>query len=182
MSALGRRATGPLVTCLIERELACEGLPSAAFAGLEPEDPILAKTADRSVLGCMNDMAFLCRYTIAGSGGLMSADLGALKPVASPHHQQCPRPPAPDRAGSPALQGVRPVKQGNTVLGSLRPQEAVQVLAGLMDSHPELVAERENRAAEVIAPPSRDQVEASVSRRLRELDIDAGSHSPAGAG
>ena len=57
-------------------------------------------------------------------------------------------------------------------LASLRPQEAVQVLAGLMGSHPELVAEMENLAAEAIAPPSRDQVEASVSRRLRGLDID----------
>jgi hypothetical protein len=41
-----------------------------------------------------------------------------------------------------------------------------------MDSHPELVAEMENLAAEAIAPPSRDQVEASVSKRLRGLDID----------
>jgi len=78
VSAPGLRATGPLVSRLIERELACEGLPSAVFAGLEPEDLILARTADRSVLGCMNDMAFLCRYTIAESGGLMSTDLGAL--------------------------------------------------------------------------------------------------------
>jgi hypothetical protein len=78
VSAPGLRATGPLVSRLIERELACEGLPSAVFAGLEPQDLILAKTADRSVLGCMNDMAFLCRHTIAESGGLMSTDLGAL--------------------------------------------------------------------------------------------------------
>jgi hypothetical protein len=78
VSAPGLRATGPFVSRLIERELACEGLPSALFAGLEPRDLILAKTADRSVLGCMNDMAFLCRYTIAESGGLMRTDLGAL--------------------------------------------------------------------------------------------------------
>jgi hypothetical protein len=64
------------------------------------------------------------------------------------------------------------VKQGSTALASLRPQEAVQVLAWLTGSHPELVAELENLAAEAIAPPSRDQVEASVSRRLRGLDID----------
>ncbi len=78
VNAPGLRATGPLVSRLIERELACEGLPSAVFAGLEPQDLILAKTADRSVLGCMNDMAFLCRHTIAESGGLMGTDLGAL--------------------------------------------------------------------------------------------------------
>jgi tetratricopeptide (TPR) repeat protein len=64
------------------------------------------------------------------------------------------------------------VKQGSTALASLRPLEAVQVLAGLMDSHPELGAEMENLAAEAIAPPSRDQVEASVSKRLRGLGID----------
>lgn len=64
------------------------------------------------------------------------------------------------------------MKQGSTALASLRPQEAVQVLAGLMDSHPELVAELENLAAEAIAPPSRDRVEVSVSRRLRGLGID----------
>jgi len=64
------------------------------------------------------------------------------------------------------------VKQGSTALASLRPQEAVQVLAWLIGSHPELVAELENLAVEAIAPPSRDQVEASVSRRLRGLDID----------
>jgi hypothetical protein len=78
VSALGLRAAGPLVTRLIERELASEGFPSAVFAGLEPQDLILAKTADRSVLGCMNDMAFRCQNAIAGSGGLMRTDLVAL--------------------------------------------------------------------------------------------------------
>ena len=78
VSALGLRAAGPLVTRLIERELASEGFPSAVFAGLEPQDVILAKTADRSVVGCMNDMAFRCQNAIAGSGGLMRTDLVAL--------------------------------------------------------------------------------------------------------
>jgi hypothetical protein len=49
VSAPGLRATGPLVSRLIERELACEGLPSAVFAGLEPRNLILAKTADGDV-------------------------------------------------------------------------------------------------------------------------------------
>ena len=35
------------------------------YAELEPGDLILAKTADRSVLGCMNDKVLLGRYTIA---------------------------------------------------------------------------------------------------------------------
>lgn len=78
VSAHSLRATGSLVTRLIERELASEGLPSAVFTGLGPQELILAKTADRSVLGCMNDMAFLCQHTIAESGGLMATDLVAL--------------------------------------------------------------------------------------------------------
>src|SRR5437762_11466792 len=53
------RATRHLVARLIERELRRENLPPTTFnPGLE--EVILAKTADRSVLGCMNDMAFLC--------------------------------------------------------------------------------------------------------------------------
>jgi len=78
VSAQGLRTAGLLATRLIERELAREGLPSAVFPGLGPRELILTKTADRSVLGCMNDMAVLCQYTIAESGGLMSTDLGEL--------------------------------------------------------------------------------------------------------
>jgi hypothetical protein len=59
-----------------------------------------------------------------------------------------------------------------TALTSLRPEETVQVLAELVKRHPELAAEAEKLAAVVIAPQRRDQIEASVSRRLRGLDID----------
>ena len=38
----------------------------------------MARTADRSVLGCMNDMAMLCEQAIATSGGLRRADLADL--------------------------------------------------------------------------------------------------------
>jgi len=72
------RATGLLVTRLIRRELRSEGLPPSTFADPDPERVILAKTADRSVLGCMNDMAFLCEHAISGSGGLQSTDIAAL--------------------------------------------------------------------------------------------------------
>lgn len=78
VSASDLRATQHLVTRLIERELRCEGLPSSTFANLEPEEIILASTADRSVLGCMNGMAFLCQETITRSGGLWRTDLAAL--------------------------------------------------------------------------------------------------------
>jgi hypothetical protein len=72
------RAAGQLVTTLIGREVHSEGLPPTTFAGLEPERVILARTADRSVLGCMNDMAFLCQNAISRSGGLSRTDLAAL--------------------------------------------------------------------------------------------------------
>ena len=72
------RATDHLVTRLIGRELLSEGLPLDAFSDLEPENVVLARTADRSVLGCMNDMAFLCEIAIAESGGLRYTDLAAL--------------------------------------------------------------------------------------------------------
>ena len=64
------RATHRLVTGLVERELRREDLPSATFGNLRSQELTLAKTADRSVLGCMNDMAFLCEVAIAQAGGL----------------------------------------------------------------------------------------------------------------
>src|SRR5205823_13257308 len=50
------RATRHLVARLNERELRRENLPPTTF-NPALEEVILAKTADRSVLGCMNDMA-----------------------------------------------------------------------------------------------------------------------------
>jgi hypothetical protein len=42
-------------------------------------DPaILAKTADRNVLGCMNDMAFMHETVTARSDGLATTDLADL--------------------------------------------------------------------------------------------------------
>jgi hypothetical protein len=72
------RATRHLVTELIERELGREGLPPATFGNLRSQELILAKTANRSVLGCMNDMAFLCEVAISDAGGLAHIHLGEL--------------------------------------------------------------------------------------------------------
>ena len=72
------RATHQLVTGLAERELRREGLPPATFGNLRSQELILARTADRSVLGCMNDMAFRCEVTISDAGGLAHTDLGEL--------------------------------------------------------------------------------------------------------
>ncbi len=72
------RATRRLVTELVERELRREGLPPATFGNLRSQELILAKTADRGVLGCMNDMAFGCEVAISDAGGLAHLDLGEL--------------------------------------------------------------------------------------------------------
>jgi hypothetical protein len=72
------RGTGRLVTSLISRELLREQLPADTFGHLDPADILLAKTADRSVLGCMNDMAFMCEVSADRSGGLAATDLADL--------------------------------------------------------------------------------------------------------
>ena len=69
---------GRLVTRLISRELLSEQLPADTFGRPDPADVSLAKTADRSVLGCMNDMAFMCETVTTRSGGLASTDIADL--------------------------------------------------------------------------------------------------------
>jgi len=72
------RDPGRLVTGLISRELLREQLPADTFGRPDPADVSLAKTADRSVLGCMNDMAFMCETVTTRSGGLASTDIADL--------------------------------------------------------------------------------------------------------
>ena len=69
---------GSAVVTLIERELRAEGLPTDTFGRLDPSAVQVAKTADRSVLGCMTDNTFLCRYEVAAKRGLAHTDLAAL--------------------------------------------------------------------------------------------------------
>ena len=78
VGAVDLRATHRLVTELVERELCREGLPLATFGNLRSQELLLAKTADRSVLGCMTDMAFLCEAAISHAGGLVNCDLSEL--------------------------------------------------------------------------------------------------------
>lgn len=72
------RNTQPFVVGLIERELRAEGLPVGAFGALGSEDFRMAKTADRSVLGCMNDMSYLAEHAIVLDGGLAQTDVPSL--------------------------------------------------------------------------------------------------------
>ncbi len=106
VSAADLRATSRLITRLLGRELRSEGLPSTTFADLEPEKVILATTADRSVLGCMNDMAFLCENAISGSGGLARTNLAALNQSLRRNINSARdyRPPIELTAGRPAAQ------------------------------------------------------------------------------
>jgi hypothetical protein len=62
----------------IEIELRAESLPTDTFSELEPESVRLAKTASRSTLGFMNEMAFELRYLIADAGGLERCDVDVL--------------------------------------------------------------------------------------------------------
>ncbi len=78
VTAAGLRAARQLVTGLIGRELRREELPAGTFGDLEQQEVLLAKTADRSVLGCMNDMAVICEHATGGAGGLARTDLAEL--------------------------------------------------------------------------------------------------------
>jgi len=72
------RSTREFVSGLLERELQEESLPTDTFGDTWSEALVVAKTADRSVLGCMNDMAFLAEVAVGQSGGLASLDDRAL--------------------------------------------------------------------------------------------------------
>ena len=69
---------GPLVVRLIERELHAEDLPLDCFGDLDPGAVTLAKTASRTVLGYMNEIARYCDFAIADRGGLDRCDIKSL--------------------------------------------------------------------------------------------------------
>lgn len=62
----------------VEEELRAEGLPLDVLGPLDAGDVHIAKTASRSVLGSMNDMAFHLRYQIDYEGGLDVCDIRVL--------------------------------------------------------------------------------------------------------
>ena len=72
------RNIGRFVVDLMEHELGAEGFSMRTFGELGQEPIALAKTADRSVLGCMNDMALLCEVTTEDAGGLHRCDIAQL--------------------------------------------------------------------------------------------------------
>lgn len=72
------RQLGSFITGKIETELASEGLPGDCLGRLDPDAVQVAKTASRSVLGFMNEMALYLKYAVAEAGGLGSSDVGEL--------------------------------------------------------------------------------------------------------
>jgi hypothetical protein len=72
------RPLGDYLMDAIEAELRAEGLPADTFSALERDNVQLAKTASRSTLGFMTEMAFELRWIITGEGGLRSTDISYL--------------------------------------------------------------------------------------------------------
>jgi hypothetical protein len=72
------RPIGNYLVAVVESELCAENLPTDTFSQLQPDGVQLAKTASRSTLGFMNEMAFELRYVIADAGGLGRCDIDVL--------------------------------------------------------------------------------------------------------
>jgi hypothetical protein len=58
----------------VHSELDRENLPRDTFGSLDSESAVLAKTVDRSVLGSMNEFAYMSEVFITRAGGLVSHD------------------------------------------------------------------------------------------------------------
>jgi hypothetical protein len=72
------RPLGDYLVAATAIELRAESLPTDTFSELEPESVRLAKTASRSTLGFVNEMACELRYLIADTGGLGRCDIDVL--------------------------------------------------------------------------------------------------------
>jgi hypothetical protein len=72
------RPLGTYLVDAIETELRAEDLPTDTFSELQPDSVRLAKTASRSTLGFMTEMAFELRYVITDRGGLGRCDIDVL--------------------------------------------------------------------------------------------------------
>jgi hypothetical protein len=72
------RPIGPYVVAAIEMELRAEKLPLDTFGQLDAKNVCLARTASRSTLGFMNEMAFHLRYQVERDGGVDRCDSGQI--------------------------------------------------------------------------------------------------------
>lgn len=72
------RPLGSYLVEAIQTELRVEGLPENTFPDLDPDDLLLAKTASRSTLGFMTEMAFELGWIIEDKRGLRRSDINDL--------------------------------------------------------------------------------------------------------
>ena len=72
------RPVGEYLVNAIQAELRAEGLPEETFSGLDPDSVQLAKTASRSTLGFMTEMAFELGWIINDKRGLRRSDINEL--------------------------------------------------------------------------------------------------------
>ena len=72
------RPIGDYLVAAIEIELRAESLPTVTFPKLEPKTAPLAKTASRSTLGFMTEMAFELGWIITDKGGFRRSDINDL--------------------------------------------------------------------------------------------------------
>jgi hypothetical protein len=110
------RPLGGYVVGAIETELRAEELPAGTFAQLDHTDVRIAKTASRSTLGYMKEMAFELEWSISRDGGLDRLDFDELnhalrrqalqpRPRLRPTHRTRSTGTSPTRAAPPALAG-----------------------------------------------------------------------------
>jgi hypothetical protein len=72
------RPLGSFVVPLIAGALESEMLSPVTFGRLDPQDVHPAKTADRSILACMNDMMLMTRRVISSTGGVEHCDVARI--------------------------------------------------------------------------------------------------------
>lgn len=69
---------GPFAAAHIAAALAAEGLTPHTLGHLDAEAVRITKTSSRTVLGCMNDNAWMIENDLIMSGGLIGADIDAV--------------------------------------------------------------------------------------------------------
>jgi hypothetical protein len=72
------RPIGPLVISSVQAALETEGLAAETFGCLDGDEVELAKTASRSILGCMNDLTLHIHWAVLDAGGLSFVDVRRL--------------------------------------------------------------------------------------------------------
>jgi hypothetical protein len=72
------RPLGSYLVDAIQTELRAENLPTDTFADLRADNIQIAKTASRSTLGFMTEMAFELGWIITDTGGLRRSNINVL--------------------------------------------------------------------------------------------------------